>query len=161
MTAAQTRRQAKVEVALELFAQGLTSYEVADRMGINYRTANEYRRDPTGERKREQQRVMGHVRRSGVCTVCGGPTNLSRGAARPPQMCQWCRRGLRNPALPETGEGRRYVALTDVPLADRLKAAREACACTDDEHERWELLAYALWPTRDVHGVLDDAEVAA
>lgn len=68
-------RHENVEEALELRADGLglTIKEIADRMGVNYKTVYEWLEDPAGERsngrKRRSERAAIEARR---CEKCGG-----------------------------------------------------------------------------------------
>lgn len=72
--------------AERLRAEGLLWREIAERLGIARATAHAYGADPDGSKLAARKRSY-----AVPCGRCGGPTDGSRGRARPARLCQTCR----------------------------------------------------------------------
>lgn len=64
--------------------------EIAEQLGLRPGTVSKYRRDPSGERERENRR-----RYRGTCEECGRQTDGSAGANGAPARCAACAPSIR------------------------------------------------------------------
>jgi transposase len=83
-----------VREAIALREQGLTHREIAARLGIARSTAAEWVNDPDREAHARRRRKY-----AGACTICGGPTDGSRGLGTASDVCMPCREWTRDAVL--------------------------------------------------------------
>lgn len=79
------KRKERVAQVRELEAQGMTSGEIARKLGISYGYAREIRGDPDGVRAKERKESY-----RGKCIDCGRATDGSNGRAGAPERCREC-----------------------------------------------------------------------
>jgi hypothetical protein len=78
-------RAERVEQVQSRLALGWMQKQIAEDLGLNYRTISGYVNDPTGAKERERMR-----RNQGTCEVCGAQTSGSNGRAKAPTRCFRC-----------------------------------------------------------------------
>jgi DNA-binding CsgD family transcriptional regulator len=78
----RAERVAQIE---QLECRGMTTREVAERLGLARSMINIYRADPDGKRQRQRRR-----RYQGACANCGRPTSGSGGPKGAPERCRRC-----------------------------------------------------------------------
>lgn len=151
MAARPTRAETLARI-VELRSEGLTYAQVAERLGMTRSSVSNVVSDPDGSKQRARR-----ARYQGRCVECGAPPDGSNGRDRAPLRCLNCAQGVPfwTRVGPRPPDRRRRVAvrLVDIPVEERLVAARDACRVERVEEERAEILFAALWPSDTTYWV--------
>lgn len=147
----RTRAQLLAEATRLRDEEGLTSRQIAERMGKGYGTVRNWFSDPDGSKAKALKASY-----RGSCKDCGMPTDGSNGPNNQSTRCYWCAKGLPRPA---SLKPRLCVPfrLIDIDPQVRVDAVVTACRYVKDPDERLELLVAALQPSDTTYWLAESA----